>query len=436
MGSLEGAERREVAVAVVVLVGAQWGDEGKGKVVEIFMESAGLLVHYAGGGNPGQTLVVEGDRLVFDVVPAGPLRRGKTCLMAQGMALDPTVMLEELDALETHGALQGELMVCQRAHVILPHHVEIDWLRHETEGASGRSRRGIGPCYADKVARRGVQMGDLTSNARFETKLRESIAAADPVLRALGGEPPEVGPILERYLACGEKLASKMVDGSRYVRKAIGDGEDLLLEGCLGTMVDIDQGAYPFVVAASTVAGGACTGVGIAPRSVGKVIGVAKAYTTRSGQGPFPTELGGDLAAKLVSAGGEISPATARPRRCGMFGVPELRYAARVNGFDAFAMTKLDVLSGIDEIPVCMAYELDGEEIDEPPFEGLSRAKPVLEMLPGWSESLGDCRHFEDLPENAQRYVKRIAEKAELEVTAIGVGPDRSETIVLNDPFR
>lgn len=420
-------------MSVVVVVGAQWGDEGKGKIVELLTERAGLLVHYAGGYNPGQSLMAGGDRLVFHLLPANAIRRGVSCLLAQGMAIDPVLLLEELEVLETHGAAKGELRIDQRAHLVLPHHIRLDELRAEVEGASGAPRRGIGPAYGDKVGRRGVQVGDLLVPERFESKVRASLDAAAPGLRALGGALPEAGPIIDRYLGCAEKLRARVVDGSRWVSDAIKSGQNVVLEAPFGTMIDLDQGSYPFVVTASTIAGGACTGTGIAPKSIDRVVGVAKAYATRSGPGPFALEVTGDLAAHLQRVGGELSPVTGRARRCGMFGVPELRYAARINGFDTLALTKLDVLTGLDEIPVCVGYELDGNIKDEPPFEGLSRAKPLLEMAPGWKESLRDCRSFQDLPPNARKYVELIESASGVRIGMVGVGPDRSETIVRDE---
>lgn len=422
-------------MSVVVLVGAQWGDEGKGSVADVLATSVDLVVHYAGGANPGQTVVANGERMVFHIIPSGTLRHGTPALLAQGMAIDPVLLLQELEALAGHGAKNADLKVCQRAHVVLPHHIQIDRLRSEAEGASGVPRRGIGPAYADKVSRRGVQMGDLLVPERFSRKVEVAIEADAPLIRALGGEPPAVEPIVESYLAAGEKLRPMLVDGSRYVYEAKCAGKHVLLEGPFGTMVDVDQGVYPYVVGASTVAGGACTGVGIAPRNIDAVMGVAKAYSTRPGQGPFPCEVTGDLATTLQRAGGEIDPISGRPRRCGMFDVPALRYAARVSGFEVIALTKLDVLRGLPEIPICVAYELDGEVIDEPPFEGQSRTKPRLEMLAGWSEDIRDCRRYEELPESARRYVERIEELAHVRIGMIGLGPDRSESIVRESPF-
>lgn len=416
-------------MSVVVVVGAQWGDEGKGKVVDAHLGEIDLLVHYAGGANPGQTIVAEGERLVLHIVPPGAMRQGKHVLLGQGMVIDPLVLLEELDALTDHGVRSGELQVDLRAHVVMPHHRLLDRLRDEVEGASGIPRRGIGPAYGDKTIRRGAQMGDLLYPERLQYKVEQSLKAHTPLIRELGGQAPPVSAVVDTLAKAGERLRARMVDGSRLVRDAIAAGKRILLEAPLGTMVDPDHGAYPFVVAASTVAGGAAIGAGIPPRAIERVVGVAKCYSTRSGPGPFPAEVTGDLATRLQQTGGEFS-ATGKPRRCGMLDIPALRFAARVNGFDALALTKLDVLSGLDQIPICVGYELDGKVCDEPPFEGLSRVTPLVETLPGWSEQLSDRRSFDDLPENAKRYVTLIEEITALRIATVGVGPDRSQMLV------
>jgi len=415
-------------MTVVAVVGAQWGDEGKGKVVDAIAPDSALVVFYAGGYEPGQTLVADGERFVLHLVPSGPLRAGKTCLLGQGTAIDPRLALEELAILESHGVLAGDLKIDQRAQVVLPHHIEIDRLRGEAEGASGAPRHGIGPAYGDAVARRGVRMGDLLLEG-LEARIAASIEASAREIDELGGELPDAGEVTKEYVAAAEKLAGRIIDGSRLIHDLTSAGKTVVLEGPFGTMVDRDHGYYPYIVSASTVAGGACTGTGISPRTIDRVVGVAKAYITRPGLGPLPSEVTGDLASTLQDRGGELSPTTARPRRCGMFDVPVLRYAARVNGFDELALTKLDVLTGIDEIPVCVGYELDGDVADEPPFEGQSRMQPLSEMLPGWKEPLSDCRSWEDLPENARAYVEFIEKNAGVPIRFVSVGPDAAQTI-------
>jgi len=417
-------------MAVVAVVGAQFGDEGKGKIIEAVAPEAALVAQYAGGYNPGETLVADGERFVLHAVPSTALRAGKNCLLAQGMALDPRLLLEEIETLETHGTLSGDLHIDQRARVVLPHHIELDRLRDESEGASGSPRRGIGPAYGDAVARRGLRMGDLLHADYLKERVAASVDYNATSLRELGAELPDVDAITDAYAAAGEKLKARIVDGSRLIAELREKGETVVLEGPFGTMVDQDHGYYPYVVSASTVAGGACIGTGISPRTVDRVVGVAKAYVTRPGLGPLPSEVTGTLAATLQDRGGEISPTTARPRRCGMFDVPVLRYAARVNGFDELALTKLDVLTGLEEIPVCVGYELDGDVRDEPPFEGQSRMQPLTEMLGGWSEAIADCREWSELPEAARGYVEFIEENSGVKITHVSVGPDRAQTIV------
>lgn len=415
---------------VVTVVGAQWGDEGKATVIAELGARVELLVRYSGGANYVQSLVADGEHVVVSLVPATALRHGSTCLLGQGMVIDPILLEAEVASLRAVDAMRGKLFVCERAHVVLPHHALLDQLRSEPEGASGAPRSGIGPCYGDKLSRRGVQVMDLLRPEVFRARLAESLESAAPVIRALGGEVPAAGPIAEAYLRCGEAIEDLIVDGQKSVLTFVGEQRNVVLEGLLGTMVDVDHGHYPFVVGASTVAGGAPLGAGMPPHLVDRVVGVAKAYATRAGAGPFTLELGGAVAQHLATVGREVG-ASARPRRCGMLGVPELRYAAAVNGFTQLALTKLDVLTGLSEIPLCVGYEIDGKREDEPPFEGAARAKPIVEMLPGWTESLEDCRRWDDLPANARAYVEAIETRADLSVASIGVGADR--TIVRED---
>jgi adenylosuccinate synthase len=417
-------------MAVIAVVGAQWGDEGKGNIVELLASEAAIVAKYAGGYDPGSSIVLEGERLVLHIAPAALLRMGARCLLGQGMAIDPRLLLDELATLEQHGAGHGRLEVCQRALVVLPHHVEIDRLRDEALGASGAPRRGVGPAFGDEVLRRAVHVGDLIRPSILKEQVRASVEGNAPLLASLGGKVPDTNAIIDAYSAFGERLRDRIVDGGRVLHDVAKAGKRVVIEGGHGTMVDIDHGYYPYVVAASTVAGGAAIGTGIAPRLIDRVVGVAKAYTTRSGAGPLPSELTGELANRLIDIGGEISPTTARPRRCGMFDIPVLRYAARVNGFDSVALTKLDVLSALDEIPVCVGYELDGEVRDEPPYEGGSRMQPLMEMLPGWKSTISDCREWTELPANARRYVEFIEQTSGVPIDVVKVGTDRAQTIV------
>lgn len=418
-------------MAVVTVVGAQWGDEGKATVIAELGARVELLVRYSGGPSYVQSLVAGGEHLVVRLVPATALGHGSTCLLGQGMAIDPLLLLEEVEALRAVGAMKGKLFVCERAHVILPHHALLDALRNEPEGASGAPRRGIGPCYADKLSRRGVQLADLLRPEVFRARLAESLEAAAPRIRALGGEVPSASAVAEQYLGCVDALEDFVVDGRKSVLGFVEERRNVVFEGLLGTMVDVDHGHYPFVVGCSTVAGGAPLGAGIPPHLIDRVVGVAKAYSTRAGAGPFAVELGGATAQHLVRVGHERGASATEARRCGMFGVPEVRYAAAVNGFRSLALTKLDVLTGLSEIPVCVGYEVDGQRTDEPPFEDAAHAKPIVQMHPGWTEPLEECRSFESLPPNARRYVEALEEKCGVRIASVGVGADR--TIVRDD---
>jgi adenylosuccinate synthase len=422
----------------LVVVGAQWGDEGKGKVVDLFTPHADLVVRFAGGANAGHTLVVGGEKVILHLIPSGILHEGQRCIVAQGTVLDPAVLLQELDALEARGvSVTGRVLVSDRAHVVLPQHKLIDGLRESAQGdrAIGTTKRGIGPTYEDKVARRGVRIGDLLRPALLREKLEANLNAWAPVITSLGGALPAVEPILTDYLALGERLREYICETAPLVAEAVRRGDRILLEGAQGTMLDIDHGTYPYVTSSHAVAGGACAGAGIGPTAITKVIGISKAYATRVGGGPFPTELLDDRGDALRNAGAEFGSTTGRPRRCGWLDVPALRLAVRVNGMDEIALTKLDVLSGLPELQLCVAYRLDGEELAEPPYDGLERVEPVYETMPGFEGDISGCRSREDLPEGARAYIARIEALVGCKVGVVSVGPDREQTADLVDPF-
>jgi adenylosuccinate synthase len=312
----------------------------------------------------------------------------------------------------------------------------IDELRERGKGAIGTTKRGIGPTYEDKVGRRGLRAGDLLSPERFRAKLEDNLEILKSTIVALGGEVPDVAQIFKSYMKYGEKLKPIIGDASQRVAKAIKNGSKVLMEGAQGTMLDIDGGTYPFVTSSSTVAGSACIGAGIGPTQISEVYGVSKAYTTRVGHGPFPSELEGELAEQLRERGGEYGATTGRPRRCGWLDIPALRFAVRVNSLTGIALTKLDVLTGQDSIQLCVAYELEGKRLDVPPYEDLDRVRPVYETLPGWKEPLDSCRNLDDLPTNAKKYIEVIEQAAGCQVTLVGVGPDREQTIVVRSPFK
>jgi len=424
-------------MSAVVVVGSQWGDEGKGKVVDLFAPYAELVVRYAGGANAGHTLVVDGEKLILHLIPSGILHDQCKCVVGQGTVIDPHVLLREIRALGERGvSTLARLLVSQRAHTVLPHHKTIDELREaKSNGAIGTTKRGIGPCYEDKIARRGIRMGDLANRSRLLAILESNLAAWRPVIRDLGGEVPDAGAIADEYSELGEMLRGYVGDASSVVREAAQADQKILLEGAQGTMLDIDNGTYPFVTSSNAVAGGACAGAGVGPTHIKRAIGIAKAYTTRVGGGPFPTELEDETGQRLRDAGAEYGSTTGRPRRCGWLDLVALRHAVAVNGLDEIAITKLDVLSSFPELKVCVAYELDGQRLSHPPFEGIGAAKPIYDTLEGWDEELPSCRSRSDLPSAAQRYLERIEKEVGCAIGLVSVGPDREHTADLSDPF-
>jgi len=424
-------------MSALVVVGAQWGDEGKGKVVDLYAPYADLVVRYAGGANAGHTLVVGGEKQILHLIPSGILHEQTRCVVGQGTVIDPAVFLKEIEALNERGiATQGRLLVSQRAHVVLPHHKLIDELREKKSGgAIGTTKRGIGPCYEDKVARRGVRMGDLLHAERLRRNLDANLECWRPVAEDLGGTLPTTDDIVNQYAELGELLRAYIGDAAAIVRASIQAGEKILLEGAQGTMLDIDNGTYPFVTSSNAVAGGACAGAGIGPTHIRSAIGIAKAYTTRVGGGPFPTELDNETGQRLRDAGAEYGSTTGRPRRCGWLDLVALRHAVAVNGLSELAITKLDVLSALPELEICVAYELDGERLTYPPYERVEAVQPIYETLEGWSEDLTSCRSRADLPPAAQRYLARIEREVGCGVGVVSVGPDREDTADLRDPF-
>lgn len=425
-------------MSAVVVVGAQWGDEGKGKVVDLYAPYADLVVRYAGGANAGHTLVVGGEKLILHLIPSGILHEQTRCVIGQGTVIDPGVLLREIEALHARGlATKERLLVSQRAHVVLPHHKLIDELReNKSNDAIGTTKRGIGPCYEDKVARRGVRMGDLLEVGRLRDKLDANLDGWRPVAEDLGGTLPTAEEIAEQYSALGEALRGIIGDAGAVIRASVRDRKQILLEGAQGTMLDIDNGTYPFVTSSSAVAGGACAGAGIGPTHIGRAIGIAKAYTTRVGGGPFPTELEDETGQALRDAGAEYGSTTGRPRRCGWLDLVALRHAVAVNGLDELAITKLDVLTAMSELKVCVAYELDGKRLSHPPYERIDAVQPIYETLEAWNEELAACRRREDLPPAAQRYLSRIEQEVGCRIGVVSVGPDREDTADLRDPFR
>ncbi|TMB06907.1 MAG: adenylosuccinate synthase [Deltaproteobacteria bacterium] len=424
----------------VVIVGAQWGDEGKGKVVDLFTSWADVVVRYQGGANAGHTLVVGGVKTVLHLVPSGVLHPGKKCIIGNGVVVDPEALMDEIDLLRSRGLLSdpSQLVVSENAHVILPYHKRIDAGR-EKQKAIGTTGRGIGPCYEDKVARRGIRIRDVLKASALRDKLESRVGEANAQIQALGGDKCELQPLVEWALKLGERMRPYVGDASEVLSHEVAKGRAVLFEGAQGTLLDIDHGTYPYVTSSNTVAGNAAVGAGIGPTAIHSVIGITKAYTTRVGNGPLPTELHDSVGERLRSVGAEFGATTGRPRRCGWLDALVLRYAARVNGLSGLAMTKLDVLTGFEKILIAIAYKLpNGKTVSEFPSdpELLERAQPIYEELPGWKEPLGDEREYEELPENTRRYIERVEQLVGVETIAVSVGAERAQTIVRKNPFR
>jgi len=418
----------------VVVVGAQWGDEGKGKIVDVLAERADMVVRYQGGANAGHTVDTgEGKSFVLHQIPSGILQ-GAVCVVGNGVVLDPEQMFAELDALQARGVrTEHKVHVSDRAHLTLPYHKLLDQAREKKEKI-GTTGRGIGPTYEDKYGRRGVRVGDLRNLARTQELVRARVDAANQMLGMLGAGSGERAN-LEEHLLLLERLAPRLlplaVDSGRVVWEALARGESVLLEGAQGALLDVDHGTYPYVTSSNTTAGGAAVGVGIGPTAIDAVLGVVKAYTTRVGNGPLPTEAEPEVADRIRELGGEFGATTGRPRRCGWFDAVVVRYAVRVNGLTGLAVTKLDVLDTFAEIPVAVGYKLDGETIDSMPadVETIGRVEPIYETVTGWQKSLQDVRRLADLPPAARAYVDRLQDLAGAPVRYVSVGTRRDQII-------
>lgn len=431
-------------MSIVVLVGSQWGDEGKGKVIDFLAQDARIIVRHQGGNNAGHTVYTGSDSFILHLIPSGIIHPGKQCIIGHGVVVDPVVLWEEVETLRSKGVdvSPDRLRISGSAHVIMPYHRTLDGLQEESRGkrSIGTTKRGIGPAYADKIARQGIRIWDLIDPARLKVKLEVLLPEKNAIIeKVYGGESIEGEEIYRAYSELGSKIAPFVVNTVPLLREAISKDEKILLEGAQGTLLDIDFGTYPYVTSSNTIAGGACTGSGIGPQRVHEVVGVAKAYCTRVGSGPFPTELPEKEAELIRNAGpvGEYGATTGRPRRCGWLDLPMLRYAAAVNGLTALAVTRLDVLSEVDEIQVAMAYRYEGREEPYPPgnLECLGQCEPVYKTLPGWREDISKATQFGQLPEEAVEYIRLIERELGIPVALISVGPQRSQTIVLKKIF-
>jgi adenylosuccinate synthase len=432
----------ENKMPVVVVVGAQWGDEGKGKVVDLLTEHAQVVARWGGGANAGHTIVVEGKKYVTHLIPSGVLRPGVTCVLGEGMVIDPKTLVEEIEAFRGQGLLarDSDLVISGRAHLTLPHHRDLDRLRESRPGALGTTQRGIGPTYESKASRTGVRVEDLLRPERLRLNIERNVGYVSGALAKLGAAMPDVDGLVKEYLGYADLIRPFVGDSSRFLHQAIRAGKNVLFEGAHGVLLDLDHGTYPFVTSSSTTAGGACSGCGIGPTSIDTVVGIVKAYATRVGNGPFPTELLDKTGERLREVGREFGSTTGRPRRCGWLDIPALRLTVRLSGIESLALTKLDVLDGLPEIKLCVAYRLHGKVIDEMPLDpdDLLAVLPIYETLPGWparAPSAAPAAKVEDLPAPAQNYLARITELVGVSPALISWGPSRLETIVRRNPF-
>ncbi len=429
-------------MANVVVIGAQWGDEGKGKIVDLLAQQSDVVVRFQGGNNAGHTLVVNGEKTILHVIPSGALHRDKVCVIGNGVVLDAEVLLHELRELREQGHLRdaSQLRISEQAHLIMPYHRAIDLARERMRGAGkiGTTGRGIGPTYEDKAARVGIRVIDLMEEDTFRAKLEHNIAEKNGYLKAILKEQAlDFEEIHHTYGGYREQLAPYVADTGVLLEEMFRDGKNVLFEGAQGTLLDVDHGTYPYVTSSNTVIGGVCSGAGVGPRHIHEVIGISKAYTTRVGSGPFPTELTGPEGDKLRQDGDEYGATTGRPRRCGWFDVVAVRHAARLNGLTGIALTKLDVLTGLPTIRVCTAYRWGRKLLHHFPasLKVMESVEPVWEEFEGWQEPVSGARSVADLPLNARRYMERLEELVDTEIVIASVGPDRDQTILIKNPF-
>lgn len=422
------------------MIGAQWGDEGKGKITDLLSKSADVVVRYQGGVNAGHTVVVQGQTFKLHLIPSGILYPDTECIIGCGTVIDPQVLIEELDQLEALNISTQNLLISQTAHVTMPYHRMIDQASEERRGTHkiGTTGRGIGPTYADKSERTGIRILDLMDSKGLQKQLRWTIEYKNVILEKLYNLPPlDADTVIAQYLEYAERLRRHVVDGSLKIYDAIQRRRNILFEGAQGTLLDLDHGTYPYVTSSNPVAGGACVGTGVGPTMIDRVIGVAKAYTTRVGEGPFPTELNGIVGEMLCDRGAEFGTTTGRKRRCGWFDAVIGRYAVRINGLDCLAITKLDVLDELEEIKVCVAYEIDGETTEDFPSNArhFANCQPIYKTLPGWQKSTAECRTLEDLPKEALSYLKFLAELMDVPIAIVSLGASRDQTIIVEDPI-
>ncbi len=427
-------------MSTAVIVGTQWGDEGKGKITDLVSEQADVVVRYQGGNNAGHTVVVEDKEYKLHLIPSGILYPDTKCVIGNGVVVDPEILLEELEYLKEKGIEVTDFHISSKAHLIMPYHKLLDNAEEARKGSDkiGTTGKGIGPVYRDKIGRLGIRMEDLLDKDQFAKQVKEAVELKNLVLEKIYGlEPVEAEKIIADYLEYAEKIKPFITDTSQLINQAIADDKNVLFEGAQGTLLDIDHGTYPYVTSSNPTAGGVCAGAGVGPTKIEQVVGIVKAYTTRVGGGPFPTELEGDMGDQLREKGAEFGTTTGRPRRCGWFDAPIVRYAVRVNGLTSLAITKLDVLDELEEIKICRGYKYQGEVLTEFPTNEriLKDCEPIYETWPGWQEDTSKIKNYQNLPESAQHYLDRICELTGAELSILSVGPNRSETMILKLPM-
>ena len=425
-------------MSAVVIVGAQWGDEGKGKATDLLGPRADYVVKPNGGNNAGHTVVVNGQKFELKLLPAGILSENATPVIGNGVVVNPEALFSEIEGLQARGADTSKLKISANAHLVAPYHQTMDKVTERFLGkrAIGTTGRGIGPAYMDQVGRLGIRVQDILDESILRQKVEGALRQKNQLLvKVYNRRHVEVDEIVDYFMSYAERLKPMIVDTTQLLNKALDEGKTLLMEGGQATFLDVDHGTYPFVTSSNPTAGGACVGSGVGPTRISRVIGIQKAYTTRVGAGPFPTELFDKMGDFLRTTGGEFGVNTGRPRRCGWYDAVLARQAVRINGFTDLFITKLDVLTGLEKIPVCVAYEVDGVRFDEIPMTqtDFHHAKPIYEYFDGWNESISDAKTLDELPENARKYVHKLEELSGCRISAIGVGPDRDQTIVVRD---
>ena len=424
-------------MAGYVVVGAQWGDEGKGKVVDLLGKHADMVVRFQGGNNAGHTVVVNGKKTILHLLPSGILNHDALCVIAAGVVVNPFVLFQEIEQLESQGQPCDHIRISDRAHLIMPYHVKLDELKEAKAGDKkiGTTKNGIGPCYADKYSREGLRVCDLQDWDVFEDKLKTVLAIKnEEITKIYGGEPFDYDEMVAQFKEIREKMLPMICDAVDLVNKALDDDKVVLFEGAQANMLDINYGTYPYVTSSSPTAAGVCEGAAVSPSKLGRVIGVVKAYSTRVGEGPFVTELLDEAGEELRKIGAEYGATTGRPRRVGWLDLPVVKQAVRVNGLTDIAITKLDVLNGYDEIPVCVGYEIEGKEYDTVPasLKQYAKAKPIYKTFAGWKEDISKCTNFDELPENAKTYVRFIEEYTKTKICLVSVNPEREGNCILN----